>query len=120
MKAFAYVDKVALDTLQLVTRPDPDPGPHDVVIRIRAAALNYRDLAIARGNYHIGVRAPLIPLSDGAGDVVAIGSVTNPGGRSGVSGLSAGLDRRPDQSTARPPPAWRSERRRALGVCAPP
>lgn len=74
MKAFAYVDKVAPGTLQFVTRPDPDPGPHDVVIRIRAAALNYRDLAIARGHYHIGVRAPLIPLSDGAGDVVAAGS----------------------------------------------
>ena len=54
-------------------RPDPAPGPHDVVLRMRAVALNYRDLAIARGHYHIQVRPPLVPLSDGAGEVVAVG-----------------------------------------------
>jgi NADPH:quinone reductase-like Zn-dependent oxidoreductase len=74
MKAYVYAERIALDALQLVERPDPVPGPYDVVLKMRAAALNYRDLAIARGHYHIGVSAPLIPLSDGAGEVIALGS----------------------------------------------
>ncbi len=74
MKVFAYTDRIAFDALSIVDRPDPMPGPHDVVLRMRAVALNYRDLAIARGNYHIGVKPPLIPLSDGAGEVIEVGS----------------------------------------------
>jgi len=74
MKAYAYLDGVSLDHLREVNRPDPNPGPHDIVIKLQAATLNYRDLAIARGNYHIAVSAPLIPLSDGAGTVAAVGS----------------------------------------------
>src|SRR5579875_1013846 len=75
MKAYAYVDRVGLDALQLVERPDPAaPGPREIVLKLRAAALNYRDLAIAAGTYHVGVCPPLVPLSDGAGEVVAAGS----------------------------------------------
>lgn len=44
-----------------------------MVIRIKAVALNFRDLAIASGHYHVATRPPLVPLSDGAGEVVAIG-----------------------------------------------
>lgn len=73
MWAHAYVDRIALEALQLVERPDPDPGPGQIVIRLEAVALNYRDLAIARGHYHVGVSPPLVPLSDGAGRVVATG-----------------------------------------------
>jgi NADPH:quinone reductase-like Zn-dependent oxidoreductase len=40
---------------------------------MRAVTLNYRDLAIARGHYHVSVEPPLIPISDGAGEVVAVG-----------------------------------------------
>jgi NADPH:quinone reductase-like Zn-dependent oxidoreductase len=40
---------------------------------MRAAALNFRDLAIMRGNYHVGVSPPLVPVSDGAGEVVRVG-----------------------------------------------
>ena len=57
-----------------MNRPDPVPGPHDVLLRMRAAALNYRDLAIASGNYHVAVDPPLIPLSDGAGEVIQTGA----------------------------------------------
>ena len=74
MKVYAYLDRISLDTLTLQERPDPVPGPQDVVLRMRAATLNYRDLAIARGNYHARVSAPLIPVSDGAGEVVFTGS----------------------------------------------
>jgi NADPH:quinone reductase-like Zn-dependent oxidoreductase len=74
MRAYAYVDSISFDSLRAIERPDPDPGPRDVVIKVEAAALNYRDLAIMRGNYHVGVQPPLIPLSDGAGTVVAVGA----------------------------------------------
>lgn len=73
MKVHVYRDRIALDALAVIERPDPTPGPRDIVIRVRAVALNYRDLAIARGNYHAGVAAPLVPLSDAAGEVVALG-----------------------------------------------
>ena len=73
MWTHAYVDRIAFDALQEVERPDPEAGPGQVVVRLEAVALNYRDLAIARGHYHVGVSAPLVPLSDGAGRVVATG-----------------------------------------------
>lgn len=74
MKAYAYVEKIGIDALRVVTRPDPDPGPHDIVLRMRAIALNHRDLAIAKGQYHVTVTPPLVPISDGAGEVIAVGS----------------------------------------------
>lgn len=73
MKAWAYVDRIALDALRPVERPIPEAGPGQVLLKMRAVALNYRDLAIARGHYHVGVAVPLIPLADGAGEVVAVG-----------------------------------------------
>src|SRR6202011_4461546 len=60
--------------LKLVDRPSPVPGDRDVLVRIRAASLNYRDLIVLRGQYD---RTPVhgrVPLSDGAGEVVAVGS----------------------------------------------
>ncbi|HKU98234.1 MAG TPA: NAD(P)-dependent alcohol dehydrogenase [Vineibacter sp.] len=74
MKVYAYAERIALADLRVLERPDPLPGAHDVVLRMRAAALNYRDLAIARGNYHVGVAPPLVPVSDGAGEVIAVGA----------------------------------------------
>lgn len=51
----------------------PAIGPRDVLVRIEAASLNYRDLLVLRGQFG-SVRDGLIPLSDGAGRVVAAGS----------------------------------------------
>jgi NADPH:quinone reductase-like Zn-dependent oxidoreductase len=63
-----------LDTLTLVERPVPRPGPRQVLVRMHAASLNYRDLLIATGRYGRGeLRYPLVPLSDGAGEVVDVG-----------------------------------------------
>ena len=60
--------------IRLVERPNPTPGPSQVLVRIRAASLNYRDQAIAVGQYIGGpLTRDTIPLSDGAGDVVAVG-----------------------------------------------
>ena len=56
-------------------RPDPKPQATQILVKMKAASLNYRDLMIARGHYMGGpVTASTIPLSDGAGEVVAVGS----------------------------------------------
>ena len=54
--------------------PEPgDPPPGQVVVRIRAASLNYRDLMIARGLYALSASPGRVPLCDGAGEIVAVG-----------------------------------------------
>jgi len=62
-----------LEDLRPAERPDPKPGPREVLVRIRAAALNYRDHAIITGKYRYNLDHDTIPCSDGAGDVVAVG-----------------------------------------------
>jgi NADPH:quinone reductase-like Zn-dependent oxidoreductase len=62
-----------LDRLRTVTRPDPTPGPGEVLLRMRAASLNYRDLLMVRGQYNPRQPLPLVPCSDGVGEVVALG-----------------------------------------------
>jgi len=65
----------SLDCLRPAERPDPQPGPREVLIRVRATSLNYRDQMVVTGNYFGGpVTRNLIPLSDGAGVVAAIGT----------------------------------------------
>jgi NADPH:quinone reductase-like Zn-dependent oxidoreductase len=59
--------------LKIVDRPLPDPGDHEVLVRIKAASLNYRDLVVLRGQYDRNPIPGRIPLSDGAGEVVAVG-----------------------------------------------
>jgi len=63
------------DKLYLEELPDPAPGPGEVLIQMQAWSINYRDFAVAAGKYFGGVlKAPAIPLSDGAGVVAAVGS----------------------------------------------
>jgi NADPH:quinone reductase-like Zn-dependent oxidoreductase len=64
-----------LDGLRRCERPDPTAQSGQILVRIEAASLNYRDLLIARGHYMGGaVAANTIPLSDGAGEVIAVGA----------------------------------------------
>jgi NADPH:quinone reductase-like Zn-dependent oxidoreductase len=63
-----------LEHLTQEERRDPTPGPGEVVVRIHAASLNYRDLMVATGRYSRGAKYPLVPLSDGAGEIAAVGS----------------------------------------------
>jgi NADPH:quinone reductase-like Zn-dependent oxidoreductase len=73
-----------LEHLQITDRPTPDPREEEVVVRLRAVSLNYRDLLIVQGKYNPRMKLPRIPISDGAGEVVAVGpGVTNwnPGNR---------------------------------------
>lgn len=76
MRAYEIVaGSTTLDGLRRCDRAEPKPQPTQILVRIRAAALNYRDLLIARGHYMGGtVAANTVPLSDGAGEVVAVGS----------------------------------------------
>lgn len=69
LKRFGGVDGIAL-----VERRVPEPGPRDVLVRIRAASLNYRDLMVLDGTYPVPAKTGTIPLSDGAGEIVAVGS----------------------------------------------
>jgi NADPH:quinone reductase-like Zn-dependent oxidoreductase len=63
------------DGLKLAERERPTPGAGQVLVRMRAASLNFRDLAIVAGKYFRGpVTQDTIPLSDGAGEVAAVGA----------------------------------------------
>ncbi|MEI9965085.1 MAG: NAD(P)-dependent alcohol dehydrogenase [Caulobacteraceae bacterium] len=63
-----------MDRLRMVERPEPSPGQGQVKLRVRAASLNYRDQLMVRGGYRTGQTGrPVIPLSDGAGEVVEVG-----------------------------------------------
>ncbi|MCC7043481.1 MAG: NAD(P)-dependent alcohol dehydrogenase [Acidobacteria bacterium] len=73
MRAWHLADDTGAGPLRLVTVPDPEPGPNDVLVRTRAVALNYRDLVVARGGYRGRVPVGAIPCSDAAGEVVATG-----------------------------------------------
>jgi NADPH:quinone reductase-like Zn-dependent oxidoreductase len=50
------------------------PGPREVLVRVRAVSLNRRDIGVRSGAYPVGPRDMLVPLSDGAGEVAAVGS----------------------------------------------
>lgn len=61
-------------TLKLVDAPVRQPGPNEVLVKVHAVSLNRRDVYLMKGQYPVGPRESLVPLSDGAGEVVAVGS----------------------------------------------
>ncbi len=73
MKAWAIQEEFGLDSLTTVEREEPRASPGQVVVRVRAASLNYRDLMVIKGQYNPRQTLPLVPCSDGAGEVVAVG-----------------------------------------------
>jgi NADPH:quinone reductase-like Zn-dependent oxidoreductase len=72
MNAIVLRETGGPEVLRVESVPDPVPGPGEVVVRLRAAALNRRDLWIRMGRY-AGIRLPAILGSDGAGEVSALG-----------------------------------------------
>jgi NADPH:quinone reductase-like Zn-dependent oxidoreductase len=78
MKA-AVIERPGLDNLKVEELPVPEPGVGEVLVRLRAASLNFRDTLTVVGGYGSRQkRERLIPLSDGAGDVAAVGSRAEP------------------------------------------
>lgn len=60
--------------LRAVERPIAEPGPGEVLLRMRACSLNFRDLRMIDGVYNPRQPLPLIPLSDGVGEVLSLGT----------------------------------------------
>ncbi|PJI42161.1 NAD(P)-dependent alcohol dehydrogenase [Ferrovibrio sp.] len=81
MRAIELQD-FSVDALHMTERPDPQPKAGEVLVRVKACSLNFRDWLMAQGSYNPKQKLPLIPVSDGAGEVIAVGD--------GVSGFKAG------------------------------
>lgn len=73
MKAWRIV-QFGVDQLEQVETALPAPGPGDVLMRIHAVSLNFRDLLMVKGHYNPKLALPRIPCSDGAGEIVEVGS----------------------------------------------
>jgi NADPH:quinone reductase-like Zn-dependent oxidoreductase len=69
----AIIPQFGLDHLTLADRPEPTPGPGQVLVAVKAVSLNYRDLLVARGQYNPRMPLPRVPCSDAAGEVLAVG-----------------------------------------------
>lgn len=75
MRVFQIQDDWGFDHLQIASRPDPKPGPGQVLIAMKASSVNYRDLVVPnRGYGSFTGNLPLIPLSDGVGEIVEVGA----------------------------------------------
>jgi NADPH:quinone reductase-like Zn-dependent oxidoreductase len=73
MRAYRLHDYGGPDALRREDLPEPEPRSGEVLVRIRATSLNYRDLLVVKGLYSRSLPLPLIPLSDGAGEVTEVG-----------------------------------------------
>ncbi len=82
MKAWQIGLRTGIGGLQLADHPDPEPGPDEILVKVTAAGLNYRDLMVLRGDYGTDLPEDRVPLSDGVGVIEAVGA--------DVSGLEVG------------------------------
>ncbi|MGH8012693.1 MAG: zinc-dependent alcohol dehydrogenase family protein [Candidatus Binataceae bacterium] len=73
MKLYEIAEPKGIDSLKLTERSTPEPAAGEVLVRVRATSLNYRDLALIKGGLARMMKLPLIPVSDGAGDIAEIG-----------------------------------------------
>lgn len=73
MKAYEIRSPDGIDALHLAERPTPRPGHGQVLVRIRANSVNYRDLQTVLDPEPRGIVYPRIPNSDGAGEVIEVG-----------------------------------------------
>ena len=74
MKVYEIREPKGTDSLVLTDRDTPNPRYGEVLVKLRAASLNFRDLAVARGEYGKSVAYPIVPLSDGAGEIIELGA----------------------------------------------
>jgi NADPH:quinone reductase-like Zn-dependent oxidoreductase len=74
VRAYHLSPGAGIAGLTLRDQPVPDPGPTEALVRVHATGLNYRELLVARDTYPLPLKPDLIPVSDGAGQVVAVGT----------------------------------------------
>jgi NADPH:quinone reductase-like Zn-dependent oxidoreductase len=74
MRAYQILPGAGIDGMQCVDMPDRALGTGEVRLRVHAVSLNYRDLMVASGNYLVNVDEAIVPCSDGAGTVLAVGA----------------------------------------------
>jgi NADPH:quinone reductase-like Zn-dependent oxidoreductase len=74
MRAYQLDRLGSLDGLVLVERDIPSPGAGEVLVQVRASSLNFRDMMILNGGYPMPIPPGRVPLSDGAGEVIAVGA----------------------------------------------
>src|SRR5713226_8001333 len=74
MKSYHVNKGAGIAGLMVKEHDIPVPGPHEVLVRVQANSLNFRELSILRGYYPLPIRPDVVPVSDGAGWVVAVGS----------------------------------------------
>jgi NADPH:quinone reductase-like Zn-dependent oxidoreductase len=67
------IQSFGIDQLASADLPQPRPGRGEVLVKVHAVSLNYRDLLMVRGHYNPRMALPRIPCSDGAGEVVEVG-----------------------------------------------
>ena len=72
MKAYE-ITEFGIDKLAITERDKPAAGPGEVLVRLHAASINYRDIMIVSGTYNPRMRMPAVPFSDAAGEVEAVG-----------------------------------------------
>src|ERR1700732_3276401 len=73
MEAYRIDRFGSVDGIVLRSSEDPRPGPKEILMRVRASSLNYRDLMVLKGGGRGPTKLGVVPLSDGAGEVAAIG-----------------------------------------------
>lgn len=73
MKVYEIRDGFGIYRLNIAERPEPLPAAGQVLVRVRAVSVNYRDLLMVKGLYNPNLPLPLVPFSDGTGEVVAVG-----------------------------------------------
>lgn len=104
MKAWELQGPAGFDDMKLVDKPVPTPGPGQVLVKLKAATINYRDLLTVKGGYGSRQKFPLVPLSDGAGVVESVGpgvAAFKPGDRVTGSFFEGWLSGEPSEAKMR-------------------
>ncbi len=73
MKTIELINTFGIENLRVVERVQPRMGPGDVMLKMKAWSLNYRDLLVVKGLYNPKLKLPFVPLSDGVGEVTHVG-----------------------------------------------
>ncbi len=103
MKAYE-IKEFGIENLTLVEREVPEPQPTEVLVRLHAASLNFRDVMIVEGTYNPRMRLPAVPFSDAAGEITAVGPEVTKwkiGDRVCSTAIPAWIDGEPSADKAR-------------------